>query len=185
MKEKKLLIVIMILLASSFLFSQSKREPKVSDIAITGYRNINLGMSKLDVIKAINDDLLMTLPKTYSYNNDSDIQGENIDNFLNLAENKFFKSGYFLFKDDSLYSIIIRFQPRQLDFVEILNFLNEKYGEGNFIDASSVSWENQNILLTVDRSSTVKYFNKNAIDTNESATTNSIENSRQSLFEGL
>ena len=185
---KKILFSILIL-SASLLLSQEKRERTITQTAITGYRNIALGMSKNDVIKAINDDPLMILPRRFKYISDIDI--ENIEDFISLQENKFFKSGYFLFKDDALYAITITFQEKQASFLETLSYLNSKYGMGNFLDAETVAWQNGDKILSIERPTIIKYMiitdydSNESTDTNNNATLNNEDNKRRSLFEGL
>lgn len=169
-----------------------ERKPTITEVPITGYRNIKLGSTKEETIKAINSDALMILPKQYAYGN-VDVSTEEYDTFLALQQNKFFKSGYFLFKDNALYSITIRFQSNQIDFLEILNALNKKYGLGSFLDASTVAWENEERRIILERPTIVKYMIMDYI-TNASAKQipddpavyNELpQTTRESLFEGL
>ena len=107
-----------------------------------------------------------------------------------MEENKFYKSGYFIFKNDSLYSITIHFQSNQVDFLELLSALNSKYSKGAFLDANTVAWQNGNMRMILERPSIVKYINMNNITTTsdtrikekESAPT---QNERKDILEGL
>ena len=183
---KKILFSILIL-STSLLLSQEKRERTITETPITGYRNITLGMSKNEVIKAISDDPLMILPRKFKYISDIDI--ENIEDFISLQENKFFKSGYFLFKDDALYAITITFQEKQASFLETLSYLNAKYGMGNFLDAETVAWQNGDKILSIERPTIIKYMiitdYDNSENTDNNGTVNNENNTRKSLFEGL
>lgn len=182
---KKMLFFILIL-TTSLLLSEEKRERTITETAITGYRNIIFGMSQNEVINAIDSDPLMILPIKFKYI--SDIPSESIDNFISLQENRYFKSGYFLFRDNKLYSITIRFQGKQASFLELLSYLNTKYGVGNFLDAETVSWQNGNTILTIERPTIIKYMLLTDYDSDENNQSVDDENSnetRESLFEGL
>lgn len=165
------------------------RKPAITQTAITGFKDIQLGSTRDDVINAILSDNTMILPKKYMTGS-VDIAAEESATFLALEENKFYKSGYFIFKNDSLYSITIHFQPNQVDFVEILSALNSKYSKGAFLDANTVAWQNGNMRMILERPSIVKYINMNNITTTsdtrikekESAPT---QNERKDILEGL
>ena len=165
------------------------RKPAITQTAITGFKDIQLGSTRDDVINAILSDNTMILPKKYMTGS-VDIAAEESATFLALEENKFYKSGYFIFKNDSLYSITIYFQPNQVDFLELLSALNSKYSKGAFLDANTVAWQNGNMRMILERPSIVKYINMNNITTTsdtrikekESAPT---QNEREDILEGL
>lgn len=165
------------------------RKPAFIDIPITGFKNIKLGASREDTIKAILSDNTMTLPKQYMTGT-IDLLAEESDSFLALEENKFYKSGYFIFKDNQLYSITIYFQSNQVDFLELLSALNAKYSKGSFIDANTVAWQNGDIRIILERPSIVKYINMNYVTTTSDTRIkekedNPPQNTRKSIMEGL
>ena len=133
----------------------------------------------------------MMLPKEYMLNtNGVDLASEESATFLSLEENKFYKSGYFIFKDDSLYSITIYFQPDQVDFLELLSSLSAKYGKGAFLDAETVSWQNGDNRIILERPSIIKYINMNNITTTSQTRIKEKEsippqNNRKEILEGL
>lgn len=167
------------------------RKPAVINIPITGFKNIKLGSTREDTIKAILEDNTMMLPKEYMLNTDGvDLASEESATFLSLEENKFYKSGYFIFKDDSLYSITIYFQPNQVDFLELLSSLSAKYGKGAFLDAETVSWQNVDNRIILERPSIIKYINMNNITTTSQTRIREKEsippqNNRKEILEGL
>lgn len=167
------------------------RKPAVINIPITGFKNIKLGSTREDTIKAILEDNTMMLPKEYMLNtNGVDLASEESATFLSLEENKFYKSGYFIFKDDSLYSITIYFQPDQVDFLELLSSLSAKYGKGAFLDAETVSWQNGDNRIILERPSIIKYINMNNITTTSQTRIKEKEsippqNNRKEILEGL
>lgn len=167
------------------------RKPAVINIPITGFKNIKLGSTREDTIKAILEDNTMMLPKEYMLNTDGvDLASEESATFLSLEENKFYKSGYFIFKDDALYSITIYFQPNQVDFLELLSSLSAKYGNGAFLDAETVSWQNGDNRIILERPSIIKYINMNNITTTSQTRIREKEsippqNNRKEILEGL
>ncbi|MEI0611971.1 hypothetical protein [Brachyspira pilosicoli] len=167
------------------------RKPAVINVPITGFKNIKLGSTREDTIRAILEDNTMMLPKEYMLNtNGVDLASEESATFLSLEENKFYKSGYFIFKDDSLYSITIYFQPNQVDFLELLSSMSAKYGKGAFLDAETVSWQNGDNRIILERPSIVKYINMNNITTTSQTRIREKEsippqNNRKEILEGL
>ena len=167
------------------------RKPAVINVPITGFKNIRLGSTREDTIRAILEDNTMMLPKEYMLNtNGVDLASEESADFLALEENKFYKSGYFIFKDDSLYSITIYFQPNQVDFLELLSSLSAKYGKGAFLDAETVSWQNGDNRIILERPSIIKYINMNNITTTSQTRIREKEsippqNNRKEILEGL
>ncbi|WP_304331118.1 hypothetical protein [Brachyspira innocens] len=165
------------------------RKPSVINTPITGFKNITLGATREDTINAILSDNTMTLPKQYMTGT-VDLSAEESADFLALEENKFYKSGYFVFKDDSLYSITINFQPNQVDFLELLSALNAKYTKGSFLDANTVAWQNGDIRIILERPSVVKYINMSNITSTSDTRIKEKEkappqNTRKSILEGL
>lgn len=165
------------------------RKPAITDVEITGFKNILLGATREDTINAILKDASMILPRQYTTGS-VDITAEESADFLALEENRFYRSGYFIFKDDSLYSITINFQPNQVDFLELLSALNSKYGKGAFLDANTVAWQNGDNRIILERPSVVKYMNMNNITTTSDTRIGekeeaSPQNTRNSILEGL
>ena len=165
------------------------RKPAVIDTPITGFKNITLGATREDTINAILSDNTMTLPKQYMTGT-VDLNAEESATFLALEENKFYKSGYFIFKDNALYSITIYFQPNQVDFLELLSALNAKYTKGSFLNANTVAWQNGDIRIILERPSIIKYINMNNVTTTSDTRIKEKEavppqNTRKSILEGL
>ena len=165
------------------------RKPAITETAITGFKDIRLGATRKDTINAILRDGTMILPRKYMTGS-VDITAEESATFLALEENKFYRSGYFIFKSDSLYSITIYFQPNQVDFLELLSALNSKYSKGAFLDANTVAWQNGNMRIILERPSIVKYINMNNITTTSETRIREKEetpsqNDRNEILEGL
>lgn len=165
------------------------RKPAVINTEIKGFKNINLGASREDTVKAILSDNTMTLPKQYMTGT-VDLKSEESATFLALEENKFYKSGYFIFKNDALYSITINFQPNQVDFLELLSALNSKYTKGSFLNANTVAWQNGDIRIILERPSIVKYIDMNNVTTTSDTRIKEKEalppqNTRKHILEGL
>ncbi|MEK6795457.1 MAG: hypothetical protein AABZ39_11805 [Spirochaetota bacterium] len=155
--------------------------------AISGFRTIRLGQTMKQAIDAIYEDNLMILPSKF-VERDIDIIGEKSDTFVNLAENKYFKSGYFLFKGDRLFSIRLAFQEKQFTFLDLMNALTAKYGQGRYRDNNTVVWEESGREIALERPSTVKYFERTVLSNTAADFRKSRDNAsgdRDSLLKGL
>lgn len=156
--------------------------PAQSDKSIDGFSGIHLGQNKQATIDALKESTIVNLQKKYQ---DPDISSEETGNFVQIDENKYFKSGYFLFKDDRLFSITLRFQENQVDFLDLLTSLNEKYGKGSFMDANTVAWESGRTQMILERPATVKYMLMEVTRDVRSSYTNKIITNRVDITEGL
>ncbi len=114
-----------------------------------------------------------------------DIEHETSKSFISINENKFFRSGYFLFSDDSLYAIILGYQTKEVDFLDLLQTLNSKYGKGAFLDADTVAWEYQNRQLILERPATVKYIITNIANDIRVNYTNNLVTNSINIMQGL
>lgn len=102
----------------------------------------------------------------------------------------FIRADILFLKDDALYSITIYFQPNQVDFLELLSSLSAKYGKGAFLDAETVSWQNGDNRIILERPSIIKYINMNNITTTSQTRIREKEsippqNNRKEILEGL
>ncbi len=156
--------------------------PAQSDRSIDGFSGIHLGQNMQATIDALKESTVVTLPKKYQ---DPDIDSEATSNFVQINENKYFKSGYFLFKDNRLFSITLRFQENQVDFLDLLTSLNEKYGKGSFMDANTVAWESGRTQMILERPATVKYMLMEVTRDVRVNYTNKIVTNRVDITEGL
>ncbi len=156
--------------------------PATSDKSIDGFSGIHLGQNMKATIDALKESTVVTLPKKYQ---DPDIGEETTGNFIQINENKYFKSGYFLFKDDHLYAITLRFQENQVDFLDLLTKLNEKYGKGSFMDANTVAWESGRTQMILERPATIKYMLMEVTRDVRVNYTNKIVTNRVDITEGL
>lgn len=159
-------------------------EPAKAKVDITGYRGVQIGMTMKDTMAILQKDPLITLSAKY-INSIIDISYEESETFMSLNPNKFFKSGYFLFKNDALYSMIIRFQPKQVDFLEILTALNEKYGDGAFMDANTVVWNYGTRQLILERPTTLKYSDMDVVNSVIINYTNLFVTNMNAILDGL
>ena len=156
--------------------------PAKSTVPITGFGDIALGSNMENTIANLLKNPLISLARKYK---ESDISSEVSDSFIAINQNKFFRSGYFLFQDNSLYSITIRYQEKQVDFLDLLNTLNNKYGKGSFLDANTVAWEYDNKQLILERPTTLKYIVTDVANDVRVNYTNMIVTNALDVLEGI
>ncbi len=156
--------------------------PRETGTPIEGFSGVRLGMDKQTTIDKLLENPIVNLPKKYQ---EDDISSETAGNFVSLEANKYFKSGYFLFKDDKLYTITLRFQDNQVDFLDLLESLREKYGEGSFMDANTVAWENGRTQMILERPATIKYMLIDVAKDVRVNYTNNIVTNSVNVTEGL
>ncbi len=156
--------------------------PRETGTAIEGFKGIRLGQNMDATLDALKENTIINLPKKYQ---DLDLESEETENFVQIDENKYFKSGYFLFKDDRLYAITLRFQDNQVDFLDLLTSLNEKYGKGSFMDANTVAWENGRTQMILERPATIKYMLMDVANDVRVNYTNNIVTNSVDITDGL
>ena len=156
--------------------------PAKSTAPITGFGEIALGSDMESTIANLIKNPLISLDRKYK---ESDIYSEVSDSFISINQNKFFRSGYFLFQDNSLYSITIRYQEKQVGFLDLLNTLNNKYGKGSFLDANTVAWEYDNKQLILERPTTLKYIATDIANDVRVNYTNTIVTNALDVLEGI
>ncbi|MBI4976221.1 MAG: hypothetical protein HZC28_02000 [Spirochaetes bacterium] len=154
---------------------------------INGFRSVQLGQTIAEVVNAVYQDRLMLLPQQF-VERDMDIQSEKNERFININENKFFKSGYFLFRAGRLYSIRLAFSEHQFTFLDLHAALTKKYGAGKYKDNNTVIWSNSGRELVLERPSIVKYFNRESVSNviaEYGGVTEDVSSDRASLLQGL
>ncbi len=156
--------------------------PAKAEVAITGFGNISLGANMESTIEHLMNNPIISLPRKYQ---DIDIASETSDSFISINQNKFFRSGYFLFQNDSLYAITIRYQQNQTDFLALLQTLNDKYGKGAFMNADTVAWEYGDVQMILERPTTIKYINTNIANDVRVNYTNMILTNQLDILEGI
>ncbi|MBQ5781323.1 MAG: hypothetical protein IIW10_05195 [Spirochaetaceae bacterium] len=173
---KKTILIIFFGLAFNFVaFSQGL--PK-------GYDGIELRMG-LEQVKS----LLMERPN-FGYRGERDVSllpGENrvlIETNGTAQLNRCF----FQFSDEMLYTITINFRQKKMDFFSVFSKMTEKYGEPTTISADVAQWQNDEVIITLERPSTLKYIDKviferlqNASETKKS----SLKEEYDSLLDGI
>ncbi|WP_385990664.1 hypothetical protein [Treponema lecithinolyticum] len=143
-----------------------KKEPPVLEIAENpktlpqSYRSIKLGMSVEETKKALKADSL------FGYRGERDVSllpGEN-RMLIETSSDGYLERCWFQFYEDKLYTIILNFNPEKMDFYSIFNRLLSKYGEPENLSPEIVRWQDERVLLSLERPISVKYIDREVFD---------------------
>lgn len=143
-----------------------KKEPPVLEIVENpktlpqGYRSIKLGMSVEETKKALKADSL------FGYRGERDVSllpGEN-RMLIETSSDGYLERCWFQFYEDKLYTIILNFNPEKMDFYSIFNRLLSKYGEPENLSPEIVRWQDERVLLSLERPISVKYIDREVFD---------------------
>ena len=153
--QKKLAFILLFML-SFFAFSQEIKstdyQPDNTNLP-TGYSTVKLGMSLEDVKTALLRD------PDFGYRGERDVSllpGEN----RHLIETKgadFLENCWFQFHEEALYIISINVNPDFMDYYSIFSTLCKKYGNPNYLDPEKATWENESVILSLEKPLCLKY----------------------------
>lgn len=126
-----------------------------------GYQNIKLGMD-FDQAK---EELLKN--SDFGYHGDRDVSlipGNNqklietdADKGLGL---NFLSQCWFQFYNDELYIITININPEKMDYYSLFTTLCSKYGNPTKLDPIKSTWENDEIIMILEKPLSIKYIQK-------------------------
>lgn len=126
-----------------------------------GYQNIQLGMD-FDQAK---EELLKN--SDFGYHGDRDVSlipGNNqklietdADRGLGL---NFLSQCWFQFYNDELYIITININPEKMDYYSMFTNLCSKYGNPTKLDPIKSTWENDEIIMILEKPLSIKYIQK-------------------------
>lgn len=126
-----------------------------------GYKNISLGMTldetKTELMKdsdfGFHGDRDVSLtPNKKQYIIETDSESGLGSNFLQHC--------YFQFNQDKLYIITININTERMDYYSVFNTLSEKYGKPNSLNPQVAKWENEDIILSLEKPLCLKYMDK-------------------------
>lgn len=126
----------------------------------TSYRNYNFGDSIDAVQSALSNDSL------FLYEGEPDVTMiEPPDRTtLGITGRGMLLNGFFVFYQEKLYEIILEINPEYLDHFALYTQLYKKYGEPTELNPQRVLWEDDNVMVNLERSLFVKYIDKKVFD---------------------
>ena len=153
---KKSICLFFCLIFSVFAFSQEIKstdyQPDNTNLP-TGYSTVKLGMSLEDVKTALLRD------PDFGYRGERDVSllpGENRQ-LIETNGADFLGNCWFQFHENSLYIISINVNPDFMDYYSIFSTLCKKYGNPNYLDPEKATWENESVILSLEKPLCLKY----------------------------
>jgi len=119
-----------------------------------GFRGIELGMGRDEVIEALKKDPL------YAYRGPEDVSLLPSPNqsLIDVSGLSFVKRGFFQFYDGKLWTIILSLNPGKIDHYSLYSSLAAKYGEPGLLDPKEARWEDGRTRLALERPLTLRYM---------------------------
>ena len=124
-----------------------------------GYRSVVLGMD----FEAAKDALKKDIVFGYRGERDVSLLPENRI-LIETATDAYLQRCWFQFYENKLYTIIVNFNPEKMDFYSVFTKLLEKYGEPAVLSPETIQWQNDEVLLSLERPVSVKYIDRKVFD---------------------
>lgn len=186
LNSPKKLFCALFLLFSIFGFSQDSTADKNSanQPLPNGYSTVKLGMTVEETKSA-----LLRAPD-FGYRGDRDVSllpGENRQ-LIETTGGSFLDNCWFQFYENSLYIISINVNQEFMDYYSIFSTLCKKYGNPNYLDPEKATWEDENVILSLEKPLCLKYtdakISKELLEQSE-AQQATIEYLRQGFLDSL
>lgn len=119
-----------------------------------GYRRIRLGSPFSVVQDRLSEDV------NFSYRGDPDVSLSLSDSqqVIDSRGRGYIERGLFQFHEDRLYVITLYLDRRRLDYFQLLNRLQERYGPPQDLDPRRTVWEDGRTRIELERPLTVRYL---------------------------
>lgn len=155
LNSPKKLFCALFLLFSIFGFSQDSTADKNSanQPLPNGYSTVKLGMTLEEVKSALLRD------SDFGYRGDRDVSllpGENRQ-LIETTGGSFLDNCWFQFYENSLYIISINVNQEFMDYYSIFSTLCKKYGNPKYLDPEKATWEDENVILSLEKPLCLKY----------------------------
>ena len=125
-----------------------------------GFNNILLGMNMEDVKEELKDD------PNFNFRGDPDVSMMRTPN-TSLIECRgyyYVDRASFQFIDDSLYTITIILDPQRIGHYAMFTTLTDSYGEPDSLSPEKSRWENETVIISLERPLRVKYMAKKVLE---------------------
>jgi hypothetical protein len=118
------------------------------------FRGIQIGMP----IEQVKD--LLKKDSYFNYRGDPDVYflPAREQTLIECSGNSFIKRAYFQFVDRKLFAMILDLYEDKVDFYTLLSSFQEKYGPYVSFTPLAVTWEKNNVRLSLEKPLTVKYI---------------------------
>lgn len=120
-----------------------------------GFQNIALGMDTETVQQALTENALFGYRGERDVSLSPDTQEQLIQ--TNGGTYSYVRECWFQFKDGALFSMTINLNRDKLDFYSIFTTLCTKYGEPASLTPETCRWQNDAVIMALERPLTLKY----------------------------
>lgn len=149
--------LILILICTMPLFSQDEDQPRERGghgTLLRGYREILLGSSYEQVQDLLRRD------HSFEYRGEPDVSlapgtGEYV---IDSRGRGYVRRGLFQFQEGQLYIIALYLDTQRLDYFQVYNQLQERYGPPADLDPRRAYWEDEATRIELERPLTVRYL---------------------------
>lgn len=157
MRIRKIFTLLFIFSLTISVFSQENSSQKLP----SGYKGITLGLT-VDETK----DALIQDPD-FGYNGDRDVSLIPGDNQILIETDAtkalgsiYLTQCWFQFYENNLYIITINMNTQKMDYYTMFTTLCNKYGQPTALDPSKASWEDDDVILILEKPLSLKYIDK-------------------------
>ena len=154
-------ISVLLLAAAAAVTAQSvsgagQGEDRMFSELPNGYSGISLGMEPDEVKQR-----LLESPD-FSYRGEPDVSmlPRDRQELIDCDGTLFIDRAWFQFNEDRLYLIIMMLDREAVDHYSIFTSLSEKYGPPNSFSPEKAVWENDSVIISLERPLSVKYMDK-------------------------
>ena len=126
----------------------------------SGYRAIILGMDIESVKKTLASDALFY----YRGERDVSLLPDQKRQLIEIEGTSFIDKAWFQFVDDRLYAITLQLDESKIDYGTFFKTLSKKYGPPHTLSPEQTSWQNEVVLMSLERPLSLKYIDRNVYD---------------------
>lgn len=167
-KTAPVLLILFLSVSAVFAGAQSAASPGGGDTETPsaemplpgGYGGIEIGME----LEAVKDKLLSHPDFKYRGEPDVSMLPQDKQELIDCEGSLFIKRAFFQFEERKLYLIILIMDPDYIDHYSIYSSLTGKYGLPDGLNPSKALWENESIIISLERPLSLKYMDKNVFD---------------------
>lgn len=126
----------------------------------SGYRALRLGMDIETVKNELKSDAL------FGYRGEQDVSllpNQEVQ-LIETEGYSFIQKAWFQFVEGKLYSITLQMDISKIDYGTFFQTLTEKYGKPHSLSPEQTRWENDIVLMSLERPLFIKYIDKKVRD---------------------
>jgi len=130
--------------------------PQEQRVVSHGFGSVLLGQS----LQEVKENLLSNIFFNYQGDPAVSFRPFNQQPVITIEANYFFREAQFQFSEDMLSVIVLSLNPKQVDYYTMFQLFVSKYGNATEVHPQFIAWEDQEVILRLERPLTVKYIAK-------------------------